>query len=130
MSGSAELLNVDQMLAEIRSRLASGADKIEKKALREGGEIFAEAQRAMAPYSNRDSIHIRDNIKVSGVKQDDGDKFVLIGPVKKVGWRVHFSEFGTVKSAAQPFIYPSFHENKARVARFMADEFREGLRNG
>lgn len=130
-NGSVELLNVDQMLAEIRARLNEGAERVENKALREGGEIFAAAQRAKVPYNQKGSgRHIRDDIKVSGVRRDDGEKFVVIGPIKKSSWRSHFYEFGTVKMPARPFIYPSFHENKARVAQFIAAEFREGLRNG
>ncbi|MGF7046396.1 HK97 gp10 family phage protein [Paenibacillus sp. DS2015] len=130
-NGSVELLGVEQMLAEIRSRLNAGAERIENKALREGGEMFAEAQRAKVPYDQSGSgRHIRDDIKVSGVRRDDGIKFVVIGPGKKTGWRSHFYEFGTAKMSARPFIYPSFHENKARVGQFIADEFRKGLNNG
>ncbi|WP_339273620.1 HK97-gp10 family putative phage morphogenesis protein [Paenibacillus sp. FSL W8-0426] len=115
------------MLAAIRQKLGEGAQQLENKALREGGEIFAAAQRNSVAVSQIDHLHIRDDIKVSGVRSNDGDKFVAIGPGKKTGWRAHFLEFGTSKMPAKPFIYPSFHEQKARVAQFMASELRKAL---
>lgn len=127
MAGRVELQGVNQMLAAIRQKLGEGAQQLENKALREGGEIFAAAQRNSVAVSQIDHLHIRDDIKVSGVRSNDGDKFVAIGPGKKTGWRAHFLEFGTSKMPAKPFIYPSFHEQKARVAQFMASELRKAL---
>ncbi|CAI6023545.1 hypothetical protein PAECIP112173_00347 [Paenibacillus sp. JJ-100] len=127
MAGRVELQGVDQMLAVIRQKLGDGAEKLEKKTLREGGEIFAAAQRESVAVSNIDHLHIRDDIKVSGVRSEDGDKYVAVGPGKATGWRAHFLEFGTSKMPAQPFIYPSFHEQKDRVARFMAAELRNAM---
>lgn len=127
MAGRVELQGVEQMLAAIRQKMGDGAKTLENKALREGGQIFATAQRDKVPVSNIDHLHIRDDIKVSGVRSKDGDKYVAIGPGKDTGWRAHFLEFGTSKMNAQPFIYPSFHEQKARVAQFMAAELRAAL---
>lgn len=127
MAGRIELQGVDQMLAAIRQKMGDGAKKLENSTLREGGEIFAVAQRERVPVSDIDHLHIRDDIKVSGVRAKEGEKYVAVGPGKATGWRAHFLEFGTSKMNAQPFIYPSFHEQKARVAQFMAAEFRAAL---
>ncbi|MGF6356763.1 HK97 gp10 family phage protein [Paenibacillus sp. 4624] len=122
-----ELQGVEQMLSAIRQKLGEGAKSLENSTLRAGGEIFAAGQREKVAVSNIDHLHIRDDIKVSGVRADDGDKYVAVGPGKKTGWRAHFLEFGTSKMPAQPFIYPSFHEQKSKVAQFIAAELRKAL---
>lgn len=127
MAGRVELQGVDQMISAIRQKLGEGAKKMENETLRSGGEIFAAAQRDSVAVSDINHLHIKDDIKVSSVRSKDGDKYVAIGPGKATGWRAHFLEFGTSKMPAQPFIYPSFHEQKARVAAFMASEFRKAL---
>lgn len=128
MAGRVELQGVDQMLSAIRQKLGDGAKKLENSTLREGGEIFAEAQRELVAVSEIDHLHMRDDIKVSSVRSKDGDKYVAIGPGTATGWRAHFLELGTSKMPAQPFIYPSFHEQKARVAQFIAAELAKALR--
>lgn len=125
-----ELLGEEQMLAAIRSKLSSGIAKLENQGLREGGEIFAEAQREKVAVSNVDHVHIRDDIQVSPVRRKNGIRFVAIGPGKLTAWRAHFLEYGTKKMPARPFIYPSFHENKARVLALFADLYREGMKAG
>ncbi|PWW37399.1 MULTISPECIES: HK97-gp10 family putative phage morphogenesis protein [Paenibacillus] len=127
MAGRVELQGVEQMLAAIRQKMGDGAKTLENKALREGGEIFAAAQRESVAVSGYNHLHIKDDIKVSSVRSKNGDKYVAIGPGKATGWRAHFLEFGTSKMPAQPFIYPSFHEQKARVAQFMASEFSKAM---
>ncbi|EJW14221.1 HK97 gp10 family phage protein [Paenibacillus alvei] len=128
--GRVELQGINEMLQAIRSRLGAGAARLENKALQEGGEIIAEAQREKVAVSDRASLHMRDDIKVSRVRRQDGVKFVLIGPGKETGWRAHFLEFGTKKTPAQPFIYPAFHEQKAAVEQHMIREFQRGVRDG
>ncbi|MEO2212123.1 HK97-gp10 family putative phage morphogenesis protein [Paenibacillus amylolyticus] len=123
-----EMIGINEMLAAIRQKMGNAAENLEKKTLREGGAIFAQAQSESVAVSNINHLHIKDDIKVSGVKSNDGDKYVAIGPGRKTGWRAHFLEYGTSKMPAQPFIYPSFHEQKAKVAQFMADEFAKYLR--
>jgi len=149
-----ELQGVNQLLENLRTHLGAGAERVAHKALREAGEMIAEAQRSKVAVSDKNQLHIRDNIKVSVVKNEDGGKIVEIGAGKgdeETGWRVHFLEFGTgqrgqqspsppkpkkdvdyrqdwVGMAAQPFIYPAFHENKEAVKAYLADELRKGVR--
>lgn len=130
MASGVELQGVEQMLAATRRRIEAGIQRMENQGLKEGGEIFAEAQREKVPMSTIDHIHMRDDIKVSPVRRGDGVRFVTIGPGKKTAWRAHFSEFGTRKSPAQPFIYPSFHENKDRVTQLLANLQRKGMSEG
>lgn len=120
----------EEMMARIRLKMEAARSRLENSSLRAGGEIFAQAQRQTVTRSDARHLHIQDNINVSGVRSTDGMKFVLIGPGKKTGWRTHFLEFGTKKMSPRPFIYPSFHENKDRVAQFMASEMKKGLSVG
>ncbi|NGP59887.1 HK97 gp10 family phage protein [Paenibacillus thiaminolyticus] len=128
--GRVELEGVNEMLQALRSRMGAGAARLENKALQEGGEIIAAAQREKVAVSDKASLHMRDDIKVSRVRRQDGVKLVLIGPGKKTGWRAHFLEFGTKKSPAQPFIYPALHEQKGAVEQHMIREFQRGVRGG
>lgn len=128
--GRIELQGINEMLQALRSKLGAGAARLENKALQAGGEIIAEAQRERVAVSDKASLHMRDDIKVSRVRRQDGVKFVLIGPGKETGWRAHFLEFGTKKAPAQPFIYPAFHEQKGAVEQHMIGEFKRGVRDG
>jgi HK97 gp10 family phage protein len=127
MASGMELQGVDQMLASIRRKLASGVERLENEGLRSAGEILAEAQREKAPESKIDHVHLNEDIQVSPVRRADGLRFVTVGPGKKTAWRAHFPEYGTSHSPAQPFIYPSFHENKDRIARLLASVQRKGM---
>lgn len=40
---------------------------------------------------------------------------VKVGPDRKAGWYAHFVEFGTVHSAAKPFIYPALKQAKGEA---------------
>ncbi|GAB6931592.1 hypothetical protein JCM10914A_55750 [Paenibacillus sp. JCM 10914] len=128
-SGGVELQGVEQMLANIRQKLNSGVHRVENQGLRAAGEIVAAAQREKVVRSNIDHVHIEDDIKVSNVRRDGymGQRFILIGPGKKTGWRAHFLEYGTKKTPAQPFVYPAFHENKARLSQVIAITMRKGM---
>ncbi|MGM1048401.1 MAG: HK97-gp10 family putative phage morphogenesis protein [Bacillota bacterium] len=132
MSG-AELQGVDQMLASIRQKLSSGVQRLENQGLRAAGEILASAQREKVVESKIDrvhSVHIKEDIRVSNVRRDGymGERYVLVGTSKKTSWRVHFEEFGTKKTPARPFIYPSFHENKDRITQLFAAVLKGGMR--
>lgn len=123
-----ELIGVEQMMNAIHFKLNAGSEVAENKALLEAGDIIVEGQISKLNKSNINHTHIKDNIKRSGVRRDDGLKFVLIGAGKKTGWRAHFIENGTSHSSANPFIYPTFHENKDRIVQLIAQRFKEGMK--
>ncbi|MBG9734550.1 HK97-gp10 family putative phage morphogenesis protein [Paenibacillus alvei] len=128
--GRIELQGVDEMLRTIRARMGNGAERLVNKGLRGAGEIIADAQREKVAVSDRATQHIRDDIRVSGVRRVDGVKFVLIGQSKKTSWRAHLLEFGTKKTTAQPYIYPAFVEEKDAAKQYMIQEFQKGVRDG
>jgi len=126
-----KLEGIDEILTAIRVKLGKAADRVENRGLRMAGEVIAEEMRSRVNVSNKSGpnyTHIRDDIKVSGVRRQEGDKYVLVGPGKETGWRARFLEFGTVKMAARPFVEPAFHAKKSEAMQVMAEEFRKGLR--
>ena len=127
-----ELQGSEQMMAAIRQKLMSGVQRLENQGLRAAGEIIADAQRSIVVESDIErvhSVHIKDDIKVSGVRRDGemGERYILIGTSRKTSWRVHFVEYGTKKVAPRPFIYPAFHENKDRIAQLLAGALKRGM---
>lgn len=47
---------------------------------------------------------------------------------RKVGWRAHFVEFGTVKKGARPFLRPAIAKNLDYHRNAIAEAVRRGLR--
>ena len=131
MASEIKIEGIPELLTAIRVKLGKAAERVENRGLRMAGEVIAEEMRSRVNVSNKsgpDYTHIRDDIKVSGVRRKEGDKHVLVGPGKETGWRARFLEFGTVKMAARPFIYPAFEAKKDEAMAVMAEEFRKGLR--
>lgn len=127
MANGVELQGVEQMLATIRQKLSSGVQRVENQGLRAAGEIVAAAQREKVAVSSIEHVHIKDDIKVSNVRREGGQRFVLVGVGKQTGWRAHFLEYGTKNTPAQPFVYPVFHENKAQISQVIAISMRKGM---
>ncbi|MDB5053147.1 MAG: hypothetical protein JWM44_1197 [Bacilli bacterium] len=125
---SLSLEGADSLLAELRNRLQSGADRVENQGMKAAGEVMAKAMQRHVNRSKLEYAHLRDDIKVSKIVRKDGMKYVLIGPSRKTGWRGHFLEWGTSKMPAQPFAHPGFKESKVEALSIMADEFRKGMR--
>lgn len=130
MGGRIEF-NADAYLAEIRSRLGNAAARLENKGLRAAGQPIADAQKSIVVKSNKGgrAPHIKDDIRVSGVRRDTiaGTRYILIGGTKLTKWRHHFLEFGSSKQNPQPFITPGFNAGKDAALQTLIAEFRRGL---
>ncbi|MED1742205.1 HK97 gp10 family phage protein [Bacillus swezeyi] len=101
-------------------RIGEDVEKAEDVALKAGGEVIAEYQRQNVNRSDKDQPHIADNITVSRAKESKGaEKFVSIGPNKKVAFRVAFLEYGTSKMPPHPFIEKSGDEGEASAVEVM-----------
>ena len=129
MSGKIELLGVDELLADIRARLGNGAKRIENKGLRQAAQAIADTQKGIVAVSDRSGTHIKDDIRVSGVRRDKlyGTRYVLVGGTKLTKWRHHFLEFGSSKQNPQPFIQPAFDQSKDEAISTLIDHLRKGL---
>ena len=132
MANKIELLGTDQLLADIRRKLGAASSRLENKALKKAGEPIAAAMQSHVNLSRRKSSHLKEDIKVSGIKRDKfkGTRFVTIGATKKTSWRGHFLEFGTVNFPPEPFVQPGFNEGKGEAKQIMVTEFLKGLEEG
>lgn len=128
MATEIKLEGIDEILTAIRVKLGKAANRVENRGLRAAGEVIAEEMRSRVNVSTKQHTHIRDDIRVTGVRRREGAKYVLVGPGKETGWRAHFLEFGTKHMHARPFIYPAFHAKRSQAMQIMAEEFRKGLR--
>lgn len=125
-----ELLGTDELITEIRKKLGNASQRLENKALRKAGEPISEAMKSHVNVSDRETTHLKEEIKVSGVRRDKfaGTRYVKIGAGKKTGWRGHFLEYGTVKMPTpRPWASAGFDEGKDEAKQIIKEEFRKGL---
>jgi HK97 gp10 family phage protein len=142
MGGRVELQGVDEYLADLRRRLGSASDRLEKKGLVKAGGIIQEEMRSRAPRSAsprqpapktqmwRTGQHAADGIKLSRLIRKEGQKYILIGIQpgdNSKYFYLKFFEFGTSKLSAEPWCEPSLHAKKGEALQALADEFRKGL---
>ncbi len=117
-----DLDGMDALLDAVQ-RLGSEGRKIENKALKEAGAVMKEALQNETPVRTG---KLKNSITVSGVKTQDGVKYVEVGP-NKDGWYGKFIEFGTVKMRAKPFMAPGYENGKDRATATIKEELRRGL---
>lgn len=119
---------------EIRRLLNGLADKkakAENKALRSGALVVKAAAAIRAPRSNSQKDHLADNIIVSNVRTQDGQKYILVGPQRGDNNKFFygkFLEFGTSKQPARPFMGPAAAESTVQMVQAMADAVRREIR--
>lgn len=129
--------------AEIAANLALLTDKLRKRVLRRAAvagasivkkrakeiaiskgvfdtgatvrNIAGKVERSNDPDYVQINIGVRHGKPKKGAKKQD-DPFY---------W--HFSEFGTSKQAARPFIRPAFEESKEQVLEVVAETLRAGI---
>jgi HK97 gp10 family phage protein len=103
-------------------------EEADAKALKAGGEVIARHQRELVNRSDKDQPHIQDNITVSRPSVDqDGGKYVSVGPNKKVEWRAKFLEYGTSKMDPHPFIEKGATEAEDEVMDVMEEIYFEAM---
>ena len=116
LDGLEDLINAVQ-------RLGNEGRKIENKALKEAGAVMQEAiQNVTLVRTGK----LKNSITVSGVRTQDGVKYVAVGPSKDVYWG-KFVEFGTVKMRAKPFMAPGYENGKEQATATIKEELRRGL---
>jgi len=121
-----QMEGIQGLLRELQ-HLGERANRIENQALREGAEPVAQAMRQKVRVSNKNQPHIRYNIEISRVKQEDNIKYVEVGPNKQTNWRARFLEFGTSKMRPRPFMGPAAAESRGKVLARIERALRRGL---
>lgn len=116
---AAGLRGVSDLRKKLRKLPKEAREGVQKE-VKDWGDAIRFEQLRDAP---KDSGDLAASIEV----KLGGDKLSgTVGPgarTKKAkrlaGWRAHFSEFGTVKMRARPFIRRSLEKNRARIAKDM-----------
>ena len=111
---------LDELTAKFQE-MGRDVEKVDNQALKAGGEIIAQHQKANVNRSNKNQAHIQDNLTVSRPKENDDGKFVEVGPSKKVAWRAKFLEYGTSKMPPYPFIEKGADEGAEEATESMAN---------
>ncbi len=117
-----ELTGLEDFINAVQ-RLGSEGKKIENKALKEAGAVMQKAIQNVTPVRTG---KLKNSITVSGIRTQDGVKYVAIGPSKD-GWYCKFLEFGTVKIRAKPFMAPGYENGKEQAMATIKEELRRGL---
>lgn len=111
--------------------------KVTRGALRKGGNVIRDAAIQKAPYSSIDratkyagkkkyyTLHLRDQIKVRS-KKADGINARMEVSVGEAFWG-KFSEFGTSRQAAKPWMRPAFDNTRESAITAIAEELGKGL---
>jgi HK97 gp10 family phage protein len=82
------------------------AARVSDKAIRAGAKVVADEARRLVPVKTgalKKSIAV---VQAPGKRQSE--RAMVLGFRRPAGRRAHFTEFGTVKSAARPFLRPAF----------------------
>ncbi|MEC0277110.1 HK97-gp10 family putative phage morphogenesis protein [Peribacillus frigoritolerans] len=101
--------------------------RAKNKAIKAGGEVFAEELREAIPVSEIDHEHIKDNIIVTDIKRKGGVPHVRVGANGEVGWRFHFLEFGTMFMSPVAPAQKTIQSSKTKVKQKMKDVLQKEL---
>lgn len=101
----------------------------ENKFLKAAGKIVGENLERLTPIDlEADGVHMKDDVQVSGIKNNAGDKFIEIGFSKKTAYRVHFPNFGTIgvrPQKSQDFIGKADEESQKAIMN-IAEQMMKG----
>lgn len=95
-----------QMLLSV-TQLTEGYDRRARKAVRSGGQMFAEKLKSDTPVSDEDHSGLgplANHVKVGSVSIKTGDYSVDVGYDSSKGRIAHFPNSGTSKQSPQHFI--------------------------
>lgn len=121
-----ELTGMDELQKRLEE-MGKAASKIEAATLKEAAKPVADDARSLVNVSSIQHKHIREDIKIYGVKTKDGVKYIEIGPGKDTNWRAKFLEWGTSKMSARPFMQPAYEKNKKNITEIIIQKLREAL---
>lgn len=92
-------------------------------ALGDAAELVLAKMQQYAPVLTGD---LRNSLAIMpGEKRDE----VRVGPAGRDAWRAHFIEFGTIYSAAQPFIRPAFDVAQGEMVKAISRRMETSIRN-
>lgn len=124
---SIELSGVDEILNRLQ-QIGANISRLENKALQDAAEPVLEDAKANAPIRTG---KLKEGLKISGVKNRDGTKYVLVGIDRSDNSNIFygkFIEFGTSKMSPRPFLEPAYEKNKKEILKRIKSTLKEGLK--
>lgn len=123
-----DITGMDELMSYFDS-VGDDAQKVEKDAVKAGGEVIKRYQERNWNRSNKNQEHIQDNIEVGRVTQVAEGTQTRVRPKSSLLWRAKFVEYGTSKMAAQAPIEKSGQQGESEAYEAMMKEF-EGVIDG
>lgn len=121
-----QLEGMDDLLRKIED-LGRQGSKVENKALKRAGKVILEEAKNNVPVKTE---KLKKGLKLSGIKNKNGSKYVLVGIQKSDNSEVFygkFLEFGTSKMAARPFMGPAYESKKEEAKEIIKEELKIAL---
>ncbi|MHC1731974.1 MAG: HK97-gp10 family putative phage morphogenesis protein [Bacteroidales bacterium] len=122
-----ELSGVDELLRKLQ-QMGANITELENKALKKAAEPVLQDAIANAPERTG---KLKKGLKISGIKNRDGTKYVLVGIDRSDTSKIYygkFIEFGTAKMSARPFLGPAYEKNKKEIMEEIKNTLKEGLK--
>lgn len=101
-------------------------EKAAVKSVEAGGAYAARYLRVKTPVDYDTKTHMKNHIVFS--KPTVNKPISEVGFDKKVAWRAHFVEFGTIKQRPQPFIETTMKDIENKVANIIQREMMRRLK--
>lgn len=117
-----------QEMIDALDNMGKDGDKIIKEALKEGAKPILEAMKRRVPVKTG---KLKQNIKTGTVRKGrNGSWSQVIGPAKgdiSVAYYGKFSEYGTSKQPARPWMRPAFDESQDKAYQTMETIIQDGI---
>ena len=101
-------------------------EKAAVKAVEVAGEYASKQLKTKTPIDYDTKTHMRDHVVYS--KPAVNKPVSEVGFDKKVAWRAHFVEFGTIKQDPQAFIETTMRDIENKVADIIQSEMMRRLK--
>lgn len=127
MAAEIALEGVDELIAKLNA-IGANVNTLSNKALKAGAEPIFSEMVANAPVRTGKA---KAELKIGKVKTKNGIKYLLIGLDKgdiSKAFYLKFSEFGTSKMPAKPFMGPAYEQKKTQALENIRKVLKEGLR--
>lgn len=112
--------------------VGKNADGITAKAINKAGEIGRQELSKRVPYYTGTKSgkgykleHLRDNTALTKASKAKHEAY--IGFNDEVAWRVHFTEFGTMRQRPQHFIEKTMKDVESEVEKIIMDAMKEAF---
>lgn len=109
--------------------LTKGYDRRARKAVKEGGQVFADILKPNTPVSNEDKTGkgpLAEHVTVTGVSVQAGGYEVQVGYDNVKGRIAHFPNAGTSKQDPQHFVEKSQQEARGPVLEAFVKNLKVG----